>query len=458
MKLITVSDNLVYVACGSIVKLIDCSYEKHEIINFEFSLAEDCKIVYIALSDDGEYVYASYSNKYIVCWNKLGEVIGSILHSKRPTAILSMTLKNDVNHDTLGHQSSRRSALIVSDKAGLIWGIAAPSLVAPAVLLAGHTASVITDMGTDGMFVCSADRDEKIRISKFPSMETIQSFCLGHTSVVTSLSFLNIDSYGTGINRSLMLSCGWDHCVILWNHESGSICDMIQYEKNIRPENLEALDLPDSSLNDKISVDGDILDSRVVDDFDVTGSKEEVMNVNPLLEEKGDDDTSFIAEAADEIEKIYDENVAGHFPIKVVASSFQPIVGVIFKNKSCLKLYHISYCPPSVSTSITSINSSTESSTSSDQQVYPVIAEDSFKFSNEVNFELPAPPCDFCFTKNNDIVILLPKPVYLQLLRFELSVSDGSLSLIGMRDFKDGNNTILNSIQSFKTACDALGN
>ncbi len=36
-------------------------------------------------------------------------------------------------------------------------------------------------------YILSSDRDEKIRVSCYPQVYSIQSYCLGHTSFVTSI-------------------------------------------------------------------------------------------------------------------------------------------------------------------------------------------------------------------------------------------------------------------------------
>jgi hypothetical protein len=40
-----------------------------------------------------------------------------------------------------------------------------------------------------GSIIASADRDEKIQICNFPNTASIEAFCPGHSSVITSESF-----------------------------------------------------------------------------------------------------------------------------------------------------------------------------------------------------------------------------------------------------------------------------
>lgn len=57
--------------------------------------------------------------------------------------------------------------------------------------LLGHI-SLITDMQLTRLgkqqFLLTADRDEKIRVSRFPNAYEIQAFCHGHTEYFISLS------------------------------------------------------------------------------------------------------------------------------------------------------------------------------------------------------------------------------------------------------------------------------
>ena len=58
----------------------------------------------------------------------------------------------------------------------------------------------------------TGDRDEKIRICKFPQVQDIVSFCLGHRSYVSEISI---------IRGSMLASTGGDGYLRIWNIESG---------------------------------------------------------------------------------------------------------------------------------------------------------------------------------------------------------------------------------------------
>mmetsp|Transcript_35664 Transcript_35664/g.33807 ORF Transcript_35664/g.33807 Transcript_35664/m.33807 type:complete len:466 (-) Transcript_35664:272-1669(-) len=340
------------------------------------------QITAVTISSDGKSIYAGYANKSICCWDALsGDVLGSVMHSKRPTALV-YTVAND--QDGLS-----RSALVVSDKAGLIWGMDVP-LFKKQVLLAGHTASVITDMDSDGKFIATADRDEKIRISNFPRMDNIQSFCLAHTNVVTSISFLRYEK------DSIMVTCGWDHRLCLWNHVNGSTHDIIHYETPVS--------------NEPALMEGDVIG---------TNTSETISESLPVLKDDGNIEADAAADAAeDSTEKTYDEEVAGHYPVKIVTAPNSHLIAVIFKNQSNVKIYNAE-------------------KTNEPTKLYT--------FGKEMSKELEATPCDICFTSTNELIVLLPKPFFMQIITFEI-LSTGT---VAASDFEDK----LSVISAFKTTC-----
>jgi tRNA (guanine-N(7)-)-methyltransferase subunit TRM82 len=79
-------------------------------------------------------------------------------------------------------------------------------------LLLGHTASMLTGVCIVRNRIITADRDEKIRVSSFPESYVIEGFLFGHLAYVTS-----IDSVAEDAKDSLVVSCGGDKTIRLWN-------------------------------------------------------------------------------------------------------------------------------------------------------------------------------------------------------------------------------------------------
>ncbi|KAI8888112.1 WD40 repeat-like protein [Backusella circina FSU 941] len=81
--------------------------------------------------------------------------------------------------------------------------------------IVGHV-SMVTDMvlTSDEKYVVTADRDEHIRVSRYPNGYNIESFCLGHTDVVTCISQLPW-------NEDILVSASGDVTVRLWHFVKG---------------------------------------------------------------------------------------------------------------------------------------------------------------------------------------------------------------------------------------------
>jgi WD40 repeat protein len=298
MRVIASQGTTCFIANGNDVLGLDFTNNSCKIYKFEKN--EGSAIITITVANDGKYVFAGYSSKVVCCWDiNTGELLGSGLFKKRPTAIVYSTIAN-----------SDRAAVLVSDKTGDVWGSDVP-LLKNQTILAGHTASVVTDMEIHNNLVVTADRDEKLRVSRFPDLETIVSYCLGHTSVVSSATFLSVGG------NALLVSVSWDHRLCLWNPLNGKLLATKLYPNTVVPD------------EEEVAVDEDASE--------------------PVDEEAGEEEEEEELE-----EKTYDERTAGNFPFKVTACSSTNTIAVIFRNMSTLKLYRSSvqdYSPSSSSSS-----------------------------------------------------------------------------------------------------------
>ena len=235
----------------------------------------------------GEYIFGGFSGKEICCWNaSSGELMGTHILKKKAMSI---------SHTN----SDGRDVVIVADRAGEVWFVGAP-LMKSSICVAGHTASVITDMvAVANRFIVTADRDEKIRISQFPQSALIQSYCLGHTSVVASVCSFRLGSNTTCANSQLMLaSTSWDHSVRLWEIETGHCCGVLHMSAE------GGGPLADGHAETEAEAEGE---TKVVIGVEVEGEGDE----------KGDEAAA--ADEEDNAEKDYDEQSAGSYPFKVLA-------------------------------------------------------------------------------------------------------------------------------------------
>ena len=66
-----------------------------------------------------------------------------------------------------------------------------------------------------GKYIISSDRDEKIRVSRFPNAYNIHCYCLGHKDFVTSLQIV------PNIQENILLSASGDGTIRVWKYLEG---------------------------------------------------------------------------------------------------------------------------------------------------------------------------------------------------------------------------------------------
>lgn len=180
-------------------------------------------VVAFDIDETNEKVYIAYENKWLCCYHMYtSEVLSSTLLKKCPCGISLQNIGNDKSN----------IALIITDKAGDIWGINANQFKNE-VRLGGHTASIITDMKinevNNSKYLLTCDRDEKIRISNFPYVSNIQSYCIGHSGIVVNIDSMSIQQGKTGVEVGLLVSGSWDNTIRLWSFPSDSYACLDAY-------------------------------------------------------------------------------------------------------------------------------------------------------------------------------------------------------------------------------------
>ena len=103
-----------------------------------------------------------------------------------------------------------------SDKSGdvLSFDLEPPSETYTCLL--GHL-SMLMDvaMSSCGKYIITSDRDEKIRVSKYPNAYNIQCYCLGHTDFVTNIQVL------PNYQENILLSSSGDGSIRIWKYLEG---------------------------------------------------------------------------------------------------------------------------------------------------------------------------------------------------------------------------------------------
>jgi len=143
--------------------------------------------------------------------------------------------------------SNDSTNILVADKNGDVY-LFMSSGNTEAKLILGHL-SMLLDIAIskDGKFVLTADRDEKIRVSRFPNSYNIHNFCLGHKEFVTSISLLpDIDG-----DRELLASGSGDGTVKVWDYLEGREIVSREVFKDVTIEEKISVDKSkDESIND----------------------------------------------------------------------------------------------------------------------------------------------------------------------------------------------------------------
>ena len=226
---------------------------------------------------------AIYSDKSVHVFDiENGAILSTHVMPKRPVAL------------TVARLNESQCTILIADKAAEVWALDLPYLQNSLRIL-GHTASIITDLriNHESSLLITADRDEKIRVSRFPQTVGIEAYCLGHTSVVTSIDFISIGS------KQFLVSTGRDYKLILWDHSNGQVLHSCQL-KDDNPFRVEpGYSLVEKGLNvhdDADGVDGD---------------------------------------------KTYDQSTVGCFPMRVIASpgAIGSFVALIFKDLPYIKVF-----------------------------------------------------------------------------------------------------------------------
>lgn len=357
MKLIALSQHFIFIAANSKVisfpvnclnNSISC-IDEETLVEYDFNQTNSSNIVSLAISDNEKYLLASFENKWICCWDRETKlVLGSKLCKKRITSL---------TYTEFSHNNANSvHILLFSDKFGDMFGIDLPYMTEESVICMGHTTSFITDTilckDDNNQLLITSDRDEKIRVTNFPITYDVLSYCLGHTSCVTSMSKLSTE---------LLVSAGWDHRLLIWEYKVGKCVGELELIQNSHDITTRDSDKDQQTTSPEPSGD------KTID------------NNDDLSEEANN----------------YEESNAGSYPFKIIAiKSFQSyagfgLIGVIFKGDSICRIYAIA-----------------QSQKSTD-------AFHNFEFIFVREISLLSVPSDVVYS-GNSLIFVLAKPYFIQ--------------------------------------------
>nr|XP_003703824.1 PREDICTED: tRNA (guanine-N(7)-)-methyltransferase non-catalytic subunit WDR4 [Megachile rotundata] len=174
-------------------------------------------ITNVMFSNDGNLFFVCTNRKQLCVYERKSQklVLNKIL--PRAASKVQFTPSNDI---------------IVADKAGDVY-LFSNKEFANGILLLGHLSMLLDVLITeDERYIITTDRDEKIRVSMFPNSYNIVSYCLGHRKFVTNIAELPHD-------KSVLVSCGGDGKLILWNYKIGKELLLIDFSDKISKRDIE---------------------------------------------------------------------------------------------------------------------------------------------------------------------------------------------------------------------------
>ncbi|KAI8813828.1 WD40-repeat-containing domain protein [Cladochytrium replicatum] len=180
------------------------SYEGHSLVGettIPLNAFPATTIRGITFDNTGEKMVIARDDKVLACWSTSDWKV--IATRSAPKRVNAMIFPED------------DAVMILADKFGDVYRHDFDNPTSKERLLLGHV-SMITDMvlTQDRKFVITSDRDEKIRVSKYPFTFSILTFCLGHKEFVSSL---NIPDFAP----DRLISGGGDPFILVWNWKQG---------------------------------------------------------------------------------------------------------------------------------------------------------------------------------------------------------------------------------------------
>ncbi|KAF6214629.1 hypothetical protein GE061_009372 [Apolygus lucorum] len=160
-----------------------------------------------SLSSSGKY-FAACTNKTLTLWD-----VSSC------TRVASYDLARAASSVAF---SSSEDMIVIADKSGdaylfRVGDVPSKLEPSPPELLLGHVSMLLKILiSHDDKYVLTCDRDEKIRVSRFPNAYNIETYCLGHEDSVTCLNFPKS-------SPCMLISGSSDGTLRLWNFTTGEL-------------------------------------------------------------------------------------------------------------------------------------------------------------------------------------------------------------------------------------------
>ena len=185
----------------------------------------------VALTADGSKAAALYRHKVLALWDTRDStapiLLAHRLLPKKAFALLFAQLE-------IPCETQKEDVILVNDKVGDVraYRATAELLSKSSAFLLGHTASVGTclDLSPNGECLASGDRDEKVRLSKFPCTLVINAYLTGHDNFISSVTFIQ--------NGTAVLTGSGDGSLALWDAQTGA--ERVKLALPLPPSTFEA--------------------------------------------------------------------------------------------------------------------------------------------------------------------------------------------------------------------------
>jgi tRNA (guanine-N(7)-)-methyltransferase subunit TRM82 len=264
-------------------------------------------------------------------------------------------------------------------------------------LLLGHTASMLTSVhivkrhpkpSSDTVcnneklqqqLILTADRDEKIRVSRFPESYCIEGFLLGHTAFVSSVA--PVPTSSSILGKNICVSVGGDCTIRLWDYV---ICkELAMTSTNHNSTNHDA-----SPVNE--------VDTSTATDSNVAPMED----INETIKVGTDENTT--------------GTPTGPIPTKVAVSKDGSVIATIYDDCCCIDLWAIVSYPN---------DAGSEKSTLELNRMY--------------RWDCPGQPLGITFLDNEHLLLVMQEPHYLKHFQIIRNAAAGSTSTADERLITD---------------------
>lgn len=216
---VTVGSSVLTSKDGVEVKIIDVTESNAGVNNVSHESHENeekTEITCSSLSNCGCWFTACTSDKRLFTWRTDSWTLLSIRILNRAASSVKFT--------------PTAQGIVVADKTGDAYLFSVQNSTENGKLLLGHL-SMLLDVIVSPCenFIVTCDRDEKIRVSKFPNAYNIQSYCLGHEEFVSKIDFFPSD-------KNILVSGSGDGSIRFWNYLEGKQIGIVHCDTDLKPK------------------------------------------------------------------------------------------------------------------------------------------------------------------------------------------------------------------------------